>query len=127
MSPVSTRQKVGLALAGLLSAANITSIFFPTPDGEEGPPIVVLALSTVLGAIGLVAVVLAWRGGNRTAARIAAGTLVINVVASLPAFFVDVPVGVRLLAGLAALLSIAAIVLMLSPAPRPALDTEVLS
>jgi hypothetical protein len=127
MSPVSTRQKVGLALAGLLSAANVVSIFFPTPDGEEGPPIVVLALSTVLGAIGLVAVVLAWRGGNRAAARIAAGTLVINVLASLPAFFVDVPVGVRLLVAVGVLLSIAAIVLMLSPAPRRALDTEVLS
>jgi hypothetical protein len=38
-----------------------------------------------------------------------------------------VPVGVRLLAGVAALLSIAAIVLMLSPAPRPALDRELLS
>ena len=33
MSPTSTRQRVGLALAGLLSAVNIPSAFFPAPDG----------------------------------------------------------------------------------------------
>jgi uncharacterized membrane protein YfcA len=127
MSPVSTRQKVGLVLAGLLSAANVPSVFFPTPDGQEGPPIAVLAISAVVGVIGLVAVVLAWRDGNRAAVRIAAGTLVVNVLTSLPAFFVDVSAGIKLLTGVGVLVTIAAIVLMLSPTARLAQDRQVLS
>ena len=34
----STRQKVGLVLAGLMSAANIPSALFPAPEGDAGPP-----------------------------------------------------------------------------------------
>ena len=86
MNPVTPRQKVGLVLAGLLSAANLPSVFLPTPEGQEGPPVAVLAISAVLGVIGLVAVVLAWRDGNPAAVRVAAGTLVLNVLTSLPAF-----------------------------------------
>lgn len=118
MSPTSTRQKAGLVLAGLISAANIPSVFFPAPDGEEGPPITVLAVSTVLGIIGLVAVVIAWRSGNKTAIRVAAGTLIINVLTALPAFFVDVPAGIKLLVGVSVLVTVVAVVLMFSPARR---------
>ena len=119
MNPVTPRQKVGLVLAGLLSAANLPSVFLPTPDGQEGPPVAVLAISAVLGVIGLVAVVLAWRDGNPAAVRVAAGTLVLNVLTSLPAFFVDVPAGVQALVGLFAVLTIACVALMLAPSRRP--------
>jgi len=127
MNPVTPRQKVGLVLAGLLSAANLPSVFLPTPDDQEGPPVAVLAISAVLGVIGLVAVVLAWRDGNPAAVRVAAGTLVLNVLTSLPAFFVDVSAGIKLLTGVGVLATIASIVLMLSPAARPARDRQVLS
>lgn len=127
MNPVTPRQQVGLVLAGLLSAANVPSVFFPTPDGQEGPPVAVLAISAVLGVIGLVAVVLAWRDGNPAAVRVAAGTLVLNLLTSLPAFFVDVSAGIKLLTGVGVLVTIAAIVLMLSPAARPSPDRQVLS
>ena len=33
------QQKVGLVLAGMLSAINIPSVLIPTPDGEVGPPL----------------------------------------------------------------------------------------
>jgi hypothetical protein len=124
MSPVSTRQKVGLAIAGLISVINIPSIFTPTPDGEEGPPIVVLAVNTVLGIIGLVAVIIAWRSGNKPAIRVAAGTLILNALTALPAFFVDVPAGIKVLVGFAVLVTVLAVVLMFSPARRsaPVLD-----
>jgi hypothetical protein len=118
MTPMSTRQKVGLVLAGLLSAANIPSVFTPTPDGDEGPPYAILVVGTVLGVIGLVAVIIAWRRNNRTAVRVAAGALIISVLTSLPAFFVDVPALLKLLVGVSVLLTVLAIGLMLS-ASRP--------
>lgn len=120
MSPTTNRQKVGLVLAGLLSAVNIPFAFFPTPDGETGPPMAILIVGAILGVIGLVAVVIAWRSGSRAAIRVAAGALIINLLTSLPAFFVDVPAGVKLGVGVSVLLTVLAIVLMFaSPSRRP--------
>ena len=51
---------------------------------------VVLWAGTILGVVGLVAVVIAWRSGNRAALRVAAGALIITALLSVPAFFVDV-------------------------------------
>jgi hypothetical protein len=120
MSPISTRQKVGLVLAGVMSVINIPSVFFPAPDGDEGPPLAVLAVNSVLGIIGLVAVVIAWRSGNKAAIRVAAGTLILNAITSLPAFFVDVPAGLKAVVGISVLVTVATVVLMFSPARRPA-------
>jgi hypothetical protein len=120
MSPISTRQKVGLVLAGVMSVINIPSVFFPAPDGDEGPPLAVLAVNSVLGIIGLVAVVIAWRSGNKAAIRVAAGTLILNAITSLPAFFVDVPAGLKAVVGVSVLVTVATVVLMFSPARRPA-------
>ncbi len=124
MSPTTTRQKVGLVLAGVLSVINIPSVFFPTPGGETGPPLAILFVGTVLGVIGLVAVVVAWRSGNRVAIRVAAGTLIINLLTSLPAFFVDVPPAVKALVGLSILVTVLAVALMFAPSRRsvPVLD-----
>ena len=44
----------------------------PTPDGEVGPPYVVLLVGTLLGVVGLVGVVIAWRTGSRAAMRVVA-------------------------------------------------------
>jgi hypothetical protein len=118
MSSTSTRQKVGLVISGLINLSNIPSALMPTPDGETGPPYAVLLLSSVLGVIGLVATVLAWRG-NRKALRVAAGALVINVLTALPAFFVDVPAFIKALVALAVVVTVAALVLMFSTARRP--------
>ena len=118
MEDLSGRQRTGLVLAGVLSAINIPSVFTPTPDGEVGPPFGVLVLGTILGVIGLVAVVLAWRG-NRGAVRVAAGALVINLLTALPAFFVDVPVGSSWPSGCRCSPTVASIVMMFSGARRP--------
>ena len=118
MNHTSARQKIGLLLAGFLSLTAVPSVLTPTPDGEVGPPFGILLLSTVLGVIGLAAVVAAWRG-NRTALRIAAGAVILNMLTSLPAFFVDVPAWVKLLVGVSVLISITSLVLMFSPARRP--------
>jgi len=124
MSPTTTRQQVGLALAGLLSAVSIPSALFPTPDGDTGPPLAILIVGSVLGVIGLVAVVIAWRSGNRAAIRVAAGALIINLLTSLPAFFVDAPAVVKALVGVSVLVTVLAVGLMFAPSRRsvPALD-----
>ena len=118
MNHTSPRQKVGLLLAGLLSLFAVPSVLTPTPDGEVGPPIGILILGTVLGVVGLIAVVAAWRG-NKPALRVAAGVVILNMLTSLPAFFVDVPAWLKLLVAISVLISITSVVLMFSPARRP--------
>ena len=119
MSHTTTRQKVGLGLAGLLSLFSVPSVFTPTPDGDTGPPFAILVVGSILGIIGLVAVVIAWRTGSRAAVRVAAGALIINLLTSLPAFFVDVSAGIKLLTGVGVLLTVLAVGLMFSTAHRP--------
>lgn len=114
----SRRQRVGLALAALLSIGNVPSVLTPTPDGEVGPPILVLWLGTVLGVVGLVAVVIAWRSGNRAALRVAAGALIVTALTALPALFVDINATLKLLAAVSVVLTVVAIVLMFSPDQR---------
>jgi hypothetical protein len=118
MNPTSTRQKVGLVLAGLISLINIPGAFSPTPDGETGPPYAILLLGSVLGVVGLVAAVIAWRG-NRAALRVAAGTLVVNALTSLPAFFVDVPAFIKLAVAGSIIVTVVTLILMFSTTRRP--------
>lgn len=118
MNQLSTRQRVGVGLAGLLSLSSIPSVLMPTPDGEVGPPLAVLLLSTVFGVVGVIAAVLAWRG-NTAALRVASVAVIIPTLTGLPAFFVDVSAWVRILVAASVLLSVTAVVLMLSSARRP--------
>jgi len=118
MKKTSTRQKIGLAIAGLLSALSILSVLNPAPDGTVGPPLGVLILASLLGVVGLVAVVIAWRTGNRAAVRVAAGALIVPMLTALPAFFIDVPVDVKAIIAIRVLVTITAVVLMFSPARR---------
>ena len=118
-SLTSTKQKVGLTIAGLFSLANIPS-FLTAPDvSEVGPPMPILVIGSVLGVIGLVAVVMAWRG-NRVALRVAAGAIIVSTLTGLPAFFVDVPMWVKALVAFSVLLTVLAVVLMFSGDRRPA-------
>lgn len=124
MSPTSNRQKVGLVLAGLISAISVSSAFFPAPDGDDAPPLPILILGSVLGVIGLVAVIIAWRSANRAALRVAAGALIVNMLTSLPALFLDVSAGIKALVGVSVLVTVVAVGLIFAPAQRsvPVLD-----
>lgn len=73
----------------------------------------ILIVGSVLGLIGLAAVVMAWRG-NRVALRVAAGAIIVVTLTGLPAFFVDVPMFVKALVGFSVLLTVLAVVLMFS-------------
>jgi hypothetical protein len=111
---LNTRNKIGLAIAGLISLANVPSVLAPTPDGEVGPPLVVLLAGTVCGVIGLVAVVIAWRSASRTAMRVAAACLVVALVTALPALFVDVPAFIKIAVAGITVVTLATLVLMFS-------------
>lgn len=114
-----TKQKVGLGIAGLFSLANIPSFLTAPEAGQVGPPMPVLVLGSVLGVIGVIAVVMAWRG-NRVALRVAAGAIIVSTLTGLPAFFVDVPMFIKALVGFSVLLTVLAVVLMFSGDRRPA-------
>ncbi len=115
----STRQRVGLVLTGLFCAGNIPSALFSTPSGQAGPPLSILVVDTLLGVGGLVAAIIAWRTGSRVALRAAAGALIVITLTGLPAFFVGVPAGIKLMVAVTTLLAILAVVLLFSPARRP--------
>ena len=117
----STKQKVGFVLCALYSLSNIPSVLFPSGSGgdEEGAPMGILVIDSILGVVGLVAAVLAWRG-NRVALRVAAGSIILITLTGLPAFFVDVPMGVKALVGLGVVLTVVIVVLMFSGSRRSA-------
>ncbi len=118
-----TKQKVGLVIAALYSLTNIPSILLPAPDGEEGPPLAILAIDTVLGVIGLVAAIWAWRG-SPVPLRVAAGAIILITLTGLPAFFVDVPMAIKALVGFSVVLTVLTVVLMFSTDRRPAAVTD---
>jgi hypothetical protein len=116
--PLTTRNKIGLVLAALLALGDVVSIADPTPAGEEGPPLIVLVISLLVGVVTLVALVPAWRTGSRTALRVVAGTRILSAILSLPAFFVDVPAGIKIASAAAFAVTVVCVVLVLSPANR---------
>lgn len=111
--PVTTRMKAGFVLAILLGLANIPFLFSPTPDGQDGPPYAVLVLSAVLGVISIGAAVIAWRSGSRNAIRVAAATVIINAVTTIPALLADIDAGIKVVASITILASVASVVLIL--------------
>jgi hypothetical protein len=119
-----TRTRTGLVIAALLGVADVVSAFFPTPDGEVGPPLPIVLLGGLLGIATLGAVAVAWRTGKRGALRIVAGTRVLSAITALPAFFVDVPAPLKLVVAVAVVLTVVCVVLVLSPARRSVTVTD---
>ena len=114
----STKNKVGLGLAIIYAVTNIPSAAVPTPDGVAGPPLAILIVCSILGVVALASAIIAWRRGSRPAARLAAGSLIVITLTSLPALFVDVPAGIKVLVSVAVGLTIAIVVLLFSPSKR---------
>ncbi len=116
----STKNKVGLGLAIFYAVTNIPSFLFSAPDGETGPPLGIMILSSVLGVVATVAGVVAWRTGSRPAARLTAASLIVITLTSLPAFFVDVPAAIKVLVAVSVMLTVVIVVLIFSPRRRTA-------
>lgn len=85
---LSPKNKVGLGLAGLLGLWSTASVFIGPQPGpsETGPP---FAADSVLGLITLIAVIYTWRSRNRVGGRIVAGSRILSMISTLPAFLVD--------------------------------------
>jgi hypothetical protein len=120
---VTGKQKAGLVICLIYGFFNIPSVLTPTPDGEEGPPMAILVIGSILGVVALVAAILAWRG-SRVAMRVGAGAIIVLTLTGLPAFFVDVPMFVKGLVGFSVVLTVVAVVLMFSGDRRPASITD---
>jgi hypothetical protein len=117
---LNTKQKVGLVICALYALSNVPSAFIPPGTGDEdGPPMAILVVGSILGVIGLVAAIMAWRG-NRVFLRVAAGAIIVATLTGLPAFFVDVPMGIKALVGFSVVLCVVAVVLMFSGDRRSA-------
>ena len=118
----STRNKVGLGLAIFYGVTNIPSFLFSAGDGEEGPPLAVMIVSSVLAVVAVLLSNLcyAWGERSRPAARLTAASVIVITLTSLPAFFVDVPAGVKAFVALGVVYTVATVVLMFSTSRRPA-------
>jgi len=120
---LSTKQKVGLVLCMLNSLLSLPSFLQAAGPGEDGPPLSIMVLASIVGLVGVVATVLAWRG-SRVALRIAAGTIIVNTITSLPALFVDVSAGVKVFVAIGVVVTVVTVVLMFSGNRRPASITD---
>jgi hypothetical protein len=117
----SSRNKIGFVLALLLGIFDLPAVAQPTPDGEAGPPMAVLVLSSLCGLITLAAVAYGWSRRSWPAIRIGAGARIVSLLLAMPAFFVDGIEGwIRVLAAVFVLVTIVTVVLMLAPARRTA-------
>ena len=115
----STKNKVGLGLAIFYALTNLPSAFVPTGTGTETARRWRSSwVCTVLSAVALVAGVIAWRTGSRPAARLTAASLIVVTLTSLPAFFVDVPAGIKILVAAGVVVTVVFTVLIFSPAKR---------
>jgi hypothetical protein len=119
-----TKQKVGLVICALYGLTNIPTAFIPPDTGDQdGPPMAILVVSSILGLISMVAAIMAWRG-NRVSLRVAAGAMIVCTLTGLPAFFVDVPMGVKALVAVSVVITVVAAVLMFSGDRRPSSVTD---
>ena len=114
-----TRQKVGLGLAGFYFVTNLPSVFEAAPAGKTGPPLSVMALDSVLALIGVVATVLAWRTVSRLWTGVLAASIVLLTLTSVPGLFVDVPAFVKALVAAGIVWTLVVLVLVFS-SPRDA-------
>ncbi|MGA5363997.1 hypothetical protein [Streptomyces purpurascens] len=118
---LSRKNKVGLALAGVLGLIDMASLLTAWPDSDApGPPVGVLVAGTVLGVITVVAVVHTWFTANRTGSRVVAGSRILSAITALPAFFVTgVPAWAVAVVALLVVVTVVVIALVLSrPAPE---------
>lgn len=117
-SPVrlSRLNRAGLVLAGLLASLDVGSLLIPPEAGQPGPPRSVWILDAVLGVVTLVAIVWAWRARvPRGAQRVVVAARTASAITALPALFVDVPTALKVLVGVFVLLTVASVVMVLTP------------
>jgi hypothetical protein len=124
MNELTRVNKVGLVLAGLLGLSDIASVGIPTDDGSDGPPLAILVVGALLGVITLVCLVPAFRRASRGAIRVIAGARIISGISALPAFFVDIPVGLKVGTAVVVVLTVAVVAMIINPGPARAVVAD---
>ncbi len=110
-----TKNKTGLGLAVLYAVANIPTVLIPVSN-DGGPPFAIGLICTILAVVATVAGVVAWRQGSRSAARLAAASLIVITLSALPAFFLDVSAVVKVVAAVGVVLMVVIVTLVFSGA-----------
>ncbi len=89
---LSTKNRLGLGLAGVLGVLDIASYFLtPDPSGDmPGPPDSIVLLDVALGIITVIAVVLALRNSSKVSIGTTITARVISALTAVPAYFVGV-------------------------------------
>ena len=113
------KNKAGLGLAVLYAVLNIPTVFIPVDNGD-GPPFAIGLICTILAVVATGAGVVAWRRGSRSAARLTAASLIVITLTALPAFFLDVPAAVKVVAAVGVVLMVVIVALMFSGPQRSA-------
>lgn len=116
--------RTGLAISAILGLAQLPALLLPTPEGDEGPPLLVIVVSILFGLVSTACAVVAWRSGNRLAVRINAAALIINALLTMPAFFVDIDAWVKVGAAVSVVLTVVALVLTLRRERTPFTVTD---
>jgi hypothetical protein len=96
---LSTKNKAGLALAGLLGVLDIAG-YFLTPDPSAdmpGPPDWIVLLDVALGIITVIAVFLAFRSPNKVNVGTTVAARVLSALTAVPAYFAGVPTNIIVL------------------------------
>ena len=96
---LSTKNKVGLGLAGFLGLLDIAGYFLtPDPSADmRGPPDWILLLDAILGIITVVAVFLVFRTPNKVIIGTTITARVASALTAVPAYFVGVPTSILVL------------------------------
>ena len=117
----SIANRIGFVLVLLYAVANlIPSNGIPGADpgsdpAQAGPPDPILIADAVIAVAVIALVVIAWVRRSRLLARLAIAGTVLMVLSAFPAFFVPVPVELKLLVAVASVVAIAGSVLVLLP------------
>ena len=117
LARISTRNRVGVVLAVLLSLTDVVGLFVtPAPGpGEQGPPEVVLIFSAVMGVLTIAACVYAWVRNSRGGLRVAAAARLLSMITALPAFFVEgVPAPLVVASAVGLVLTLVTVALLVS-------------
>jgi hypothetical protein len=142
---LTVRNKVGLVMAGLLSAGDIlgpspagvaaTLLFPQRKPGNEidrfsieplGPAVVgVIVTAVALGLATIAGVVLTWTRGNPVGARVIAAARAVSVLITAPIFLVQgLPAWIYVLAAALVTANITAVILVLSRPAAPPLPGQ---
>lgn len=89
MRPLSTSNRIGLVMAGVLGLIDLPTALYDPPEGFVSPDRAVLIVASVCGAVTLVGVLLCCWPRYRPMARVVVAARLISMLLGLAAFIVS--------------------------------------